>query len=386
MKKDLIIKNFIPRSFLNLKKYKKDVKIAQKYFKKIINQIGQEENILNLFNKNFDFNFNMSSLRRFKKFNSIVIIGMGGSILGTKAFHSFLTKKIKKSVIFIDNLNSYELSNLSKKKLFKKSLFLIISKSGETLETLSNLTFLKKKISKKNSIVITENKPSTLQKFLEKKNIFNITHRKYIGGRYSVLSEVGMLPAYLMGLQIKKFRSSTTKYLKNQNKKFIIDSSSILSQKYFYKKFNTIIFFNYSPQLNDFVFWCQQLLSESLGKKGRGLLPVLSTAPKDNHSLLQLYLDGPKDKIFYVLSSNENSNKKIDKIVSTQRAAIVQTLKKKKIPFRTIHVNNFTESAIGELFSYFMLETIILGKLLNINPFDQPAVEEVKVLTKKKLN
>lgn len=192
-----------------------------------------------------------------------------------------------------------------------------------------------------------------------------------------------MLPAYLMGLQIKKFRSSTTKYLKNQNKKFIIDSSSILSQKYFYKKFNTIIFFNYSPQLNDFVFWCQQLLSESLGKKGRGLLPVLSTAPKDNHSLLQLYLDGPKDKIFYVLSSNENSNKKIDKIVSTQRAAIVQTLKKKKIPFRTIHVNNFTESAIGELFSYFMLETIILGKLLNINPFDQPAVEEVKVLTKK---
>ncbi len=385
MKKDLIIKNFISKSFLNHKKFKKDVKVANKYSNKIINQIEKVGNFFHLFSKNFKFNFNKNSTKRFQKFNSIIIIGMGGSILGTKAFYTFLSEKIKKKVIFIDNLNSYELSILAKKKILKKSLFIIISKSGNTLETLANTMFFKNKINKKNSIIITESKPNLLQKTFKKRKILNIAHKKYIGGRYSVLSEVGMLPAYLMGLNPQKFRSSITKYLKKQNRTFLINSSSILSQKFLYKKFNAIIFFNYCPRLNEFVFWCQQLLSESLGKSGRGMLPTLSPAPKDNHSLLQLYLDGPKDKVFYILSSNDKKNKKIDKIVNAQKAAFIEILKKRKIPFRTIQVNNFTESAIGELFSYFMLETIFLGKLLNVNPFNQPAVEEVKVLTKKKL-
>ena len=188
-----------------------------------------------------------------------------------------------------------------------------------------------------------------------------------------------------MGLKINKFRKNLLKYFKRNSKKFLCESSSIISQNYLSKKINSIIFFNYYPQLNNFVYWCQQLIAESLGKKGKGILPVLSSAPKDHHSLLQLYLDGPKDKMFYIISAKSIFNKKIDKVIFAQRNAFIKVLKKNKIPFRTIHVNDFSEASIGELFSYFIFETIIIAKLINVNAFNQPAVEEVKILTRKNL-
>ena len=133
------------------------------------------------------------------------------------------------------------------------------------------------------------------------------------------------------------------------------------------------------------------------------LLPVVSNAPKDHHSLLQLYLDGPKDKIFYIISSRSLynlklkgnylnnkfkflKNKKLSEIILSKKKAFVEVLKKKNIPFREIEINNFSEKALGEIFSYFMLETTMIAKLINVNPFDQPSVEEVKFLTKKFLS
>ena len=157
------------------------------------------------------------------------------------------------------------------------------------------------------------------------------------------------------------------------------------------------------PELDKFLYWNQQLIAESLGKNGIGFLPSISTAPKDHHSLLQLYLDGPKDKVFYVISSKGSyntkssknffeksfkflKNKKLNKIILSKKEAFLSVLKRKKIPFREIQIKNFSEETIGELFSYFMIETVMTGLLMNINPFNQPAVEEVKVLTKKNLS
>ena len=157
---------------------------------------------------------------------------------------------------------------------------------------------------------------------------------------------------------------------------------------------------NYIPQLDKFLFWCQQLIAESLGKKSKGFLPIISPAPKDHHSLLQLYLDGPKDKLFYIFSAEMNSNIKINSnflgkklnflnnkdlshIKIAQKNAFIRALKKNKIPFREFKVKNLNEEVLGELFSYFIFETAIVGKLLNINPFDQPAVEQVKLNTKR---
>ena len=156
------------------------------------------------------------------------------------------------------------------------------------------------------------------------------------------------------------------------------------------------------PRLEKFLYWNQQLIAESLGKKGKGFLPLISQAPKDHHSLLQLYSDGPKDKIFYIFSEdNINStkiktnhlekklnflnNKKISSIKILQKNSLIQVLKNKKIPFREFKIKDDSERVLGELFSYFILETVFIGKLANINPFDQPGVEQVKIITKKLL-
>jgi len=148
------------------------------------------------------------------------------------------------------------------------------------------------------------------------------------------------------------------------------------------------------------LYWSQQLFAESLGKKKRGFLPVISNAPKDHHSLLQLYLDGPKDKIFYIFSTDRVGNlktklnffdenmshlkkKQYNDLKISQKNAFVSILKSKKILFREIKIKKFNEETIGKLFLQFVIETIFLGGVFKINPFDQPAVEEVKILTKK---
>ena len=398
-----MIKNSLIRNNFFLKKPAlKIFKSANNQITKSFKSINSNKDALNIFSENFELNLNKNELKKFKKFKNIAIIGMGGSSLGTKAIFSFLEDKIKKNLFFLDNLNLTELQNFEKKLDIKVTLFIIISKSGNTLETLVNANFLKNKISKKNSIIISERNNNLLKLFADKCNIYFIEHKNYIGGRYSVLSEVGMVPAYLMNLNIKLFRQNLLKLFTGEKKKILINSVAQLKEIYRLKKINSIIFLNYAPELTDFLFWCQQLIAESLGKNGLGLMPIISIAPRDHHSLLQLYLDGPKDKLFYIFSSNQKDpaktnsnifgkgfnyaeNKNFNKIKLSQKKALIQALKNKKISFREFEINKLNESTLGELFGYFMLETVFLGKVLGIDPYNQPAVEEVKILTKKNL-
>ena len=370
-----LFKESIPKKYLS----KKIKKIDTSYYEKTILNIDGAENIFNMFNKNFKLNFEKKKLKKFMSFKSITIIGMGGSILGSKAIYSFMKHKIKKKIIFLDNLDEDKI----KKIKFNKNLFIVISKSGETLETILIMNLLSKKLNHQNTIIITEDNKNFLRLYSKKNNITFIKHKSYIGGRYSVLSEVGITPSYLMGLNIKNLRKIIPKYIRD-NKKFLLDKSKNLSQLYESKNINNLIFFNYIPQLTDFLYWLQQLIAESLGKNGKGLLPIISLAPKDHHSLLQLYLDGPKDKFFYIFSYG-NINSKLRKTVNAQKNAFIKALKINKIPFREFQVDRFTEQKIGEMFTYFMLETILVGKNLSINPFNQPAVEKVKFFTKKYL-
>jgi glucose-6-phosphate isomerase len=398
MRNGLLIKN----SFFNKKENKiENIKKIDLIIKSTLS--NTDNNIFHLLSKKFSLNFKTSDLKKFNKFKSVVVIGMGGSILGAKAIFSFLEDRIKKDFIFVDDLDSIILKKI-KKINKKKVLFIIISKSGNTLETITNinlLTFFN--FNEKNTIIITEAKNNALNNFAKKKKILIIKHRTYISGRYSVLSEVGMVPAYFMGLDLKKFRKNLLKNIDGYNRKILSESVINLAKNYQSKKINTIVFFNYSSKLNDLALWCQQLIAESLGKKNKGILPILSKAPKEHHSLLQLYLDGPKDKIFYVLSGKTIDDKKIkknifddsfkylenkdmSKIIESQKNAFVQILKRKKIPHKEIRIGYFNEETLGEIFSYFILETAIIANLINVNPFNQPAVEQVKILTKKKLS
>ena len=399
-----MIKNNINSKYLNSNFSKKIHKKFEKIFIKINEDIKNTNKTLNVLDSKLKLNFRVKDLNKFRKFKSIAIIGMGGSILGAEAIYNFLEKKIKKKIYFFNNLDEKEIINFKKKRKLSKVLFIIISKSGNTVETLANtfsLNILKKK--SKNIIIISEKKDNALIQLVKKYNLYYFEHKNYIGGRYSVLSEVGIIPAYLMGVNIDKLRSKTLFFLKGRNKSVLKDSTIKIANILNSKKLNNLIFLNYSPKLEKFLFWCQQLVAESLGKKNKGFLPMISSVPKDHHSLLQLYLDGPKDKIYYIFSMREKSkiiinsknkikinsflnNKRMNNIKLAQKNALIKAFRKKNIPFREFHIEKNDEQFLGIFFSYFIIETVLIGKLINTNPFDQPAVEQVKKYTKQLLN
>jgi len=369
--------------------------------KRVVDKIIESNfHLFDSFSPKYNYNFNLKRIRNLKNFRTVIIIGMGGSILGAKAIYSFLKHKIKKKFIFIDNLDQEFLREIKNKTKLSKSLFLIVSKSGNTNETIINSSFFKPYLKKTNTIIISEGKNNILSNFAKREELSFIKHNPFIGGRYSVFSEPGMLPAYLMGLRPKNFKKKLPDFLKK--KKTLSNLIQKLS-KLNVKKSKVLVLFNYVPELNDFMFWCQQLMAESLGKNKKGFIPVISNAPKDHHSLLQLYLDGPKDKIFYVFSSKNKKNLKLNlsffgekakylnnknyqNIKLSQKNAFIESLKKNKTPFREIIINKFDEETIGKLFLLFILETIALAQMMNVNPYDQPAVENVKILTKKFIN
>jgi len=351
----------------------------------------KQNKLIKSFSKNYLFDFNNNKIKRYKKYSNFNLIGMGGSSLGARAIYNFLKPRIKKNFSFLDNLNSR--NNYQKKN---QNINIIISKSGNTLETISNYSSLK---DNNNNIFICENTNNYIKNLANKLNYLIINHKNYIGGRYSVLSEVGMLPAIFMGLNPEKFKNFNN-LIKNKN---FLDSliDSVVSTSYFIKKkkYNSILL-NYDELSKDLFEWYQQLVAESLGKNSKGILPVISNMPRDNHSLMQLYLDGPKNSFFTFFNVVDHDNKKINnsKLLSThkylknknlyqikyaQKIATENIFKKKNIPFRSFNVLRRSEEALGELFTFFMLETILLAETIKVNPFDQPAVELIKTETNR---
>ena len=398
--------NLIFKDNIQLKNHKdSSTKYLSKKFDKIFLEIKtdvkKKKKTLNILDKKFKLNFKLKELKKFQKYKKIAFIGMGGSILGAEAIYNFLQAKVKKKIYFFNDLDENKIINFKKKEDLTQILFIVISKSGNTVETLSNiftLNIIKKDA--KNIIFISEKKNNSLFLLSKKFNLFFIEHKNYVGGRYSVLSEVGIIPAYFMGVNISKIRSKILDTFKGKTKTFLKKSSIKLAALMHSKKFNNLIFLNYSPEMEKLLYWCQQLIAESLGKKGKGFFPVISTVPKDHHSLLQLYLDGPKDKIFNIFNFEKNlrekisikknipinsflNKKKLSEVKNAQKKALIKSFTKNKIPFREFQIKKNDEVVLGKLFSFFIIETVIIGKLLNINPFNQPAVEQVKVYTKQ---
>jgi len=378
---------------INNLKFKKNQSITN-----ILSNLLKEKNqtILSLGNKYKNKYSYKKLVNKVDKLN-VRIFGMGGSILGAKAIYDFLKDKIKKKFFFIDNIN--EKISFNNKKKF---LDLIISKSGNTLETIINVNFFVKSNDRK--IFITENKNSYLSLLAKQLKSEIIEHNNFIGGRFSVLSETGMFPAELMGFKSNNFRrlNDIIKDKKILNS-LIINTSAILN--YSKKNYNSIII-NYDSQANSLFEWYQQLVAESLGKKNKGILPIISSMPKDNHSVMQYYLDGKKNN-FYTFFFSRNSavhqskikNSKFlnnthgylkglnaNTILEKQYRATEKVFLKKKLPFRSFLAFKRDENTIGGLFCYFVLETILLGRALGIDPYNQPAVELIKVETKKQFS
>ena len=380
-------------TFINFKNKKiKNIKAKTNNLKKY--EWLKNYPLLKSFTKNFKYSYSKKDINKYKFYKDFRLIGMGGSILGTEAIYQFLRHKIKKNFYFHNNL-------IPQIKNLKKMPNIVVSKSGETLETISNFNIILKNKNNKN-IIITENTNNYLRRLSNKIKSDIFEHKNYIGGRYSVLSEVGMLPAELMGLNEKNFKKFN--YL-IKNKKFlenlIINIENIIH--YVKKNKKNSIILNYDESSENFFKWYQQLTAESLGKKSKGITPIISSMPKDNHSLLQLYLDGPKNCFFTFFNvtsktSNKQSNKfilddkkylknkNLSEILEAQEKSTQNIFRKKNIPFRSFNIKKKDENTLGELFCFCVLETILLGHALKVNPLDQPSVELIKTETKRLLS
>ena len=375
----------------NLKK--RNNQKVKKLFSEILQKKNSNYKIIDTFSNNYQYSYSKKKITRLKKYKSISVFGLGGSSLCIKAIYDFLRFKIKKKVYFYDNLE------LGVPKIDKnKNLDIVISKSGSTLETIVNQNIF----SKSKKLFITENKKSYLRDLALKLKSEIIEHRNFVGGRYSVLSEVGMLPAELLGLKSVKFKKFDN-LVKNKNfMSTLINNVDMMYKFHSSGKTNSVIL-NFDRSLISLIEWYQQLLSESLGKKGKGFFPIISNLPKDNHSLMQLYLDGNKNNFFTIFDivernspkiNNKNllsgynflKNKSIKSVMIAQREAVKRVFQKQGLKFRNFEIFDKNEESLGIIFTYFMLETILLGKLMKLNPFDQPAVESIKKETTRVLS
>ena len=372
---------------------------------------------LNIVNEVDDINeIKLISNHLSKNKDQFIVLGTGGSNLGARALINILQGSELKKIKFYDNIDPIQFQNSIQKFDIEKLGIIIISKSGSTPETLSQFSslieiFQNKENTKyllKECCVITENKESPLKQIAISNDCKILYHPPDIGGRYSVFSNVGLLPASIMGLDIIKIRDGAKALIsqvKNGSfKEHLIGAQLMLSLQKF-KKINLNVLMTYSDALFFFGKWYLQLWAESIGKNSKGITPIHSIGTTDQHSQLQLYLDGPRDKFFTFITKNHSdlglkmnstilkkfkvgylAGKKMGDLMQAEQQSTLDIFIKNGFPMREIYCKKIDEYLIGQLMVFSILETITICTLLGVNPFNQPAVEQGKQLTKKYLS
>lgn len=360
----------------------------------------------------------------------IVILGTGGSSLGGQTLAQLAgvavpgvgALRAPPQLHFIDNLDPESFGALLGRLPHATTRFVAISKSGGTAETLMQtiaaLSALKDAGLQTRipdvflgiSEPVKAGKPNGLRNVLGKYRVPILEHDPGVGGRYSALTNVGLLPAAMVGLDIAAIREGAKIALapvlaKKPASQIPAAVGAALSIALAASKGkSTSVLMAYCDRLQRFTHWYVQLWAESLGKNGKGTTPLAALGPVDQHSQLQLFIGGPRDKLFTVIAVDGAgqgprmdgelaklagepgfAGKAIGDLVAAEARATAETLAKNGCPVRTIHIDKLGEESLGELMMHFMLETIIAAHLLGIDAFDQPAVEEGKVLAKKYL-
>ena len=352
----------------------------------------------------------------------IAVIGIGGSTLGTYAIYNFMkynkqnSKTLKKELFFFESTDPVNLNGTLSQLNLEDTLFIVISKSGTTIETISIFKYLMSitKIDKSNLLVITEN-DSKLNTFAKANDINSFEIPKNVGGRFSVLSNVGLVPLYLAGFNIdellKGAKNISTSFFEQHE---LYDHLIKKARTYYEFKdvYNINAVFSYSQLLEGFNKWYIQLWGESLGKidinnTNQGLTPIGLLGPVDQHSFLQLIVEGQRDKtVTFIKIKDFKDDTKIapislsgleeldyinnldfEDLINLQADATIASVKeyKKDIPIDLIEIEEISEYEIGKLLFYYELLTSIVGKFLRINTYDQPGVEGGKIILKEML-
>lgn len=333
-----------------------------------------------------------------KKFSDIVIIGMGGSILGSQMlFHTMQrNNSVTPRIHFIDNIDPNLIASFEEPLNKKKTLFIFVSKSGNTLETTTLFSLIQKGAKKwfgknwqEHLTVITENEDGTLYMQAIKHNLKIYKMPKYVAGRFSVLTTAGLIPAALMNIDINKLLVGAARA---ESSRVADKLATLIYHMYTQKKKTTIALFPYIDCFEYFNKWTIQLIAESLGKNSKtGPLPIGLIGAKDQHSMLQLLLDGPKDKwvLFFELATRQKdylaNGTKFSQIIQAQKKGTQAALNKKHVPNATIKIDKLDAENIGELIMTFEIAVALVGEMFKINTFNQPAVELGKKVTKSLL-
>ncbi len=355
-----------------------------------------------------------------KRFNHVVVIGSGGSGLSGAAMMAFAPCDAH-SFDFIDNVDPDMLEDVLAKVEIPNTCFIVISKSGTTLETLA-MTYavigrIKKKIGRTalpaQLMIITEPEKAEgdnpLRSLARIYDMRVFDHETDIGGRFAILTNVGLLPAAIAGIDIRAIRAGANEMVKQLEQTETLENyapaiGAAIQYGFYQRSRNISVMFPYSQRLSGLSMWYRQCWAESLGKDGKGTTPVCAMGSTDQHSQLQLYLSGQKDKLFNmitikregtgdvieVLSNHEEldylNGKTLGDVIAAQQKATYETLAHNRCPVRLIELDALTPEHFGALIMHFTLEIIFMSLLFEINPFDQPAVEESKKLTKQYLS
>lgn len=331
-------------------------------------------------------------IRFAKRYQHYIVLGIGGSSLSGQAIKC-MSRSDK--ITFLDNICPNEFCEQINVPLDETGI-IVISKSGETIETLAQLDIVLQRSSdkakQKNFLVITENKPSTLKRICDDYQMLFVDHPSDIGGRFSVFSPVGLLPAYIMGVDLSIMKQGAIDAIKS--KEYIEGSLFSTNDKYLNQ-----VFFTYSSRLKKFGEWIAQLYAESSGKDETGITPLLAIGTTDQHSQLQLYLGGPKDKAYTFFIEDSKHLQKfsnnlpietlhghtLNDLFLAEAYATVEAIKQNGSHVRIFECGNITAYELGWLFMHFMLEIIYSCNRLKVDPFGQPHVEIGKKLAIKKL-
>jgi len=352
------------------------------------------------------------------KIQTLLVLGIGGSALGTSMVLDAIPDKVNKKVIVIDNVDSTTIKEITKNLDIESTMINVVSKSGGTVEPISLFKYFfnifEKKLGTKKAVehcvLTTDSTNGVLRKLADKLNFKTLPIPSNVGGRFSILTPVGLFPLAFAGIDIVKLIKGGKKQKENGQLKAI--KCAVLDYQMYKQNKNIKILFPYSDRLVTFGQWYLQLFGESLGKKhntkgeivNTGQTAVVAKGVTDQHSQLQLYMEGPLDKFIAFFKINNNSQltipetfhefegftlttgKTFEQLLNAEMKGTMDALENAQVPIFEYSLDNIDEETIGELIYLFELQTAITGYLLDINPFDQPGVEAGKIIAKKILN
>ncbi len=347
---------------------------------------------------------------------TLIVLGTGGSSLGGQtllalADRGFGPKAGRPTVRFFDNVDPDTLTLLADSIEPRETALLIVSKSGGTVETLAQALALLPRFASLSAsdraaqvFALTEMPDSPLGRLAAAQGLSVLPHEADLGGRYTALSSVALLPAAVGGLDIGALRAGAAlvmQDLRNAGESAAPVAGAALSVAWMRAGASQQVLFPYCDRLGTFAFWYRQLWAESLGKQGLGQTPIRALGTVDQHSQLQLYLDGPRDKLFSLIRIETRGQgasleppvggldylkgRTMGDLLDAEARATADTIAAAGLPLRRFLLPRLDETALGALLQHFLLETILAGDLLGISPFGQPAVEQGKILTRQYL-